>query len=146
MPRQTDQANYQFPRRIRLGSINWTSGMGPRYRVLLAAGATKLTLNWDEMRIDAGNYLGLIKKAKNFTCALAPSALWNWDPAKIVKVFDGILSSMNCKLILQQVRWSLTHRKTFSVCQCYHQNNTSVNKLVSIHKPTNRGRLASILL
>ena len=91
MPRQTDQANYQFPDGFAL-EVSTDGGSTFTDIGIVAAGATA-TLNWDEMRIDAGNYLGLIKKAKNFTCALAPSALWNWDPAKIVKVFDGILSS-----------------------------------------------------
>ena len=91
MPRQTDQANYQFPDGFAL-EVSKDGGSTFTDIGIVAAGATA-TLNWDEMRIDAGNYLGLIKKAKNFTCALAPSALWNWDPAKIVKVFDGILSS-----------------------------------------------------
>ena len=91
MPRQTDQANYQFPDGFAL-EVSLNAGSTWDDIGIVAAGATA-TLNWDAVRIDAGNSLGLIKKAKNLTCALAPSALWNWDPAKIVKVFDGILSS-----------------------------------------------------
>ena len=91
MPRQTDQANYQFPDGFAL-EVSTDGGSTFTDIGIVAAGATA-TLNWDEMRIDAGNYLGLIKKAKNFTCALAPRALLIRDHAKIVKVFDGILSS-----------------------------------------------------
>ena len=91
MPRQTDQANYQFPDGFKL-EVSVDDGANFTDIGIVAAGATA-TLNWDEMRIDAGNYQGLIKKAKNFTCALAPSALWNWDPAVIAKVFDGLLTS-----------------------------------------------------
>ncbi len=90
MPRQTDQANYQFPDGFQL-EVSTDNGATWTDIGIVAAGATA-TLNWDEIRLDAGNYKDLIKKAKNFTCALAPSALWNWDPATIVKVFDGILT------------------------------------------------------
>ena len=90
MPRQTDQANYQFPDGFQL-EVSKDDGSTWTDVGIVAAGATA-TLNWDEIRLDAGNYKDLIKKAKNFTCALAPSALWNWDPAAIVEVFDGILT------------------------------------------------------
>ena len=91
MPRQTDQANYQFADGFAL-EVSLDEGSTWTDIGIVAGGATA-TLNWDEMRIDAGNYLGLIKKAKNFTCALAPSALWNWDPAKLAIVFDGLFTN-----------------------------------------------------
>ena len=91
MPNQTDQKNYQFPDGFAL-EVSLNAGSTWDDIGIVAAGATA-TLNWDEVRIDAGNFKGLIKKTKNHTCALAPSALWNWDPAKLVKVFDGLLSS-----------------------------------------------------
>jgi hypothetical protein len=91
MPRQTSNTNYQFPDGFALevstdgGSI-WTD-VG-----IVAAGATA-TLNWDQVLIDAGNYEQLIKRAKNFTMQLSPSALWNWTAEAISTVFSGILSS-----------------------------------------------------
>lgn len=91
MPRQTAQTNYQFPDGFAL-EISTNSGSSWTDVGIVAAGAT-VTINWDKIEVDAGNYLGLIRKAKNFTVALAPSAIWNWDPAVIAKLFTGILTS-----------------------------------------------------
>jgi hypothetical protein len=53
------------------------------------AGGAVATFNWEPFALDAGNYEGLIDYLRNPTVALAPSALWNWDPAVIAEVFGG---------------------------------------------------------
>jgi hypothetical protein len=90
MSRQTDHKNYLFPDGFQL-EISTDDGSTWTDIGIVAAGATA-TLNWDDFRIDAGNYTKLVNRARNFTCALAPSALWNWDPDAIAKVFDGIFT------------------------------------------------------
>ncbi len=53
MPRQTDQANYQFPDGFKL-EVSTDDGANFTDIGIVAAGATA-TLNWDEMRMDAEN-------------------------------------------------------------------------------------------
>lgn len=93
MPRQTNQKSIQIPDGFRLEiSTDGTTGAVWKDVGVLAGGATA-TLNWDEFYLDAGNYEGLVDKAKNFTFALAPTAVWNWDADVIAALFPGILKS-----------------------------------------------------
>lgn len=93
MPRQTAETNYQFPDGFKLEiSTDGTTGSTWEDVGIVSAGATA-SFSWDKINIDAGNYKQLIRQVKNFKIALAPSALWNWDPAVIAHLFPGILSS-----------------------------------------------------
>lgn len=91
MPRQTSTTNYQFPDGFALeistdGGSNWTD-------VGIVAGGANATLNFDTVIMDAGNYEQVVKRAKNFTLQLSPSALWNWTATAISTVFNGIFST-----------------------------------------------------
>ncbi len=93
MPRQTNEKSIQIPDGFRLEiSTDGTTGSAWDDVGVLAGGATA-TLNWDEFYLDAGNYEGLVDKAKNFTFSLAPTPVWNWDADVIAHLFPGILSS-----------------------------------------------------
>ena len=93
MPRQTNEKNLIFPDGFKLEiSTDGTTGSAWQDVGVLAGGAT-LTFNWDEFYLDAGNYEGLVDKAINPTVALAPSAVWNWDPAVIKALFPGFFTS-----------------------------------------------------
>lgn len=82
MPNQTSAKTYQFPDGFRL-SID--SGNGFEDLGLLEGGAVG-TLSWDIERLDAGNYHGLNKRAKNHTFQLAPSPLWNFSLRTLNKI------------------------------------------------------------
>lgn len=86
MPRQTASKEYIFPDGFQL-AVNIGDGFED---VGLVAGGATGTLNWDEMRLDGGNYLNVIKKAKNFRFQLSPSAIWNWDLSIFNKLFGGV--------------------------------------------------------
>lgn len=58
---------------------------------VISAGAD-VTFNWTDLSIDAGNYEGLEDLAIDQVVAVAPSPLWNWDPAVIAAVFPGFLA------------------------------------------------------
>ena len=93
MPRQTNEKNLIFPDGFKLEiSTDGTTGAVWKDVGVLAGGAT-LTFNWDEFYLDAGNYEGLVDKAINPTVALAPSAVWNFDPAVIKALFPGFFTS-----------------------------------------------------
>ncbi len=93
MPRQTNEKNLIFPDGFKLEiSTDGTTGSAWKDVGVLAGGAN-LTFNWDEFYLDAGNYEGLVDKAINPTVALAPSAVWNWDPAVIKALFPGFFTS-----------------------------------------------------
>ena len=94
MPRQTNEtSNIQFPDGFKLEiSTDGTTGSTWEEVGVLAGGATA-TMNWTEYHIDAGNYVDLVDKAKDPTIALAPSAVWNFDPAVIAHLFPGFLTS-----------------------------------------------------
>lgn len=90
MPRQTGQTNAVFPDGFRLEiSTDGTTGAVWEEVGILAGGATA-TLTWDDYYLDAGNYEGLVDKAKNPVFAVAPSAVWNWDAAVIQNLFPGL--------------------------------------------------------
>lgn len=89
MPRQTDQANYQFPDGFKL-EISTDSGSTWTDIGIIEDGANA-TLNWDVFRVDAGNYRKLINYARNISMALAPSPVMNWDATVIAKLFPGVL-------------------------------------------------------
>lgn len=82
MPNQTTAKTFQFPDGFRL-SID--SGNGFDDLGLVEAGATG-TLNWDIERLDAGNYHGILKRAKNHTFQLAPTPLWNFSLRTLNKI------------------------------------------------------------
>jgi len=93
MPRQTDQINAQFPDGFKL-EISTDGTTGSTWEdVGVIAGGANLTFTWDDYYLDAGNYEGLVNKAKNPTFAIAPSAIWNWDPAVIANLFPGIMTN-----------------------------------------------------
>jgi hypothetical protein len=86
MPRQTASKQYIFP-----DGFQFAVDIGDGFEdVGLVAGGATGTLNWDEMRLDGGNYLNVIKKAKNFRFQLSPSAIWNWDLSIFNKLFGGV--------------------------------------------------------
>jgi hypothetical protein len=85
MPRQTASKEYIFPDGFQF-AVNVGDGFED---VGLVAGGATGTLTWDEMRLDGGNYLNVIKKAKNFRFQLSPSAIWNWDLSIFNKLFGG---------------------------------------------------------
>lgn len=86
MPRQTASKSYIFPDGFQL-AVNVGDGFED---VGLVAGGATGTLSWDNMVLDGGNYKDVIKKARNFSFQLAPSAIWNWD----LRVFDKILGGV----------------------------------------------------
>lgn len=56
-------------------------------------GGATITFNWDEMKIDGGNYRGLVRKYINPTIALAPSNLVEFNPDKLLACFPGFMAS-----------------------------------------------------
>lgn len=89
MPRQTNEKSIQIPDGFQLAIDN---GKGFEDVGILAGGATA-TLSWNDFYLDAGNYEELIDKSKNLSVTLAPSALWNFNPQVIAKVFPGVLKA-----------------------------------------------------
>lgn len=89
MPRQTNEKSIQIPDGFQFAI---DSGKGFEDVGILAGGATA-TLSWDEFYMDAGNYEALIDRAKNLSMAVAPSALWNFNPQVIAKLFPGVLKA-----------------------------------------------------
>ena len=88
MPRQTNQTSgIQFPDGFNLAI---DSGDGFEDVGLLEGGGTA-TMSWDDFYYDAGNYEGLVDKAKNPMFTISPSALLNWEPATIARCFPGIM-------------------------------------------------------
>ncbi len=87
MGRQTDQKNMVFPDGFKM---EIDPGTGYVDVGILEGGATA-TFNWDTFYLDAGNYEGLVDKARNPRVALAPSNVWNWDPSVIELLFPGFL-------------------------------------------------------
>ena len=85
MPRQTNEKSIIFPDGFKFGI---DTGDGFEDVGILAGGAT-CTFNWDDFSLDAGNYEQLLDYAKNPTVALAPSAIWNWNPSVINKLMLG---------------------------------------------------------
>ena len=85
MPRQTNKKSIIFPDGFKFGI---DIGDGFEDVGILAGGAT-CTFNWDDFSLDAGNYEQLLDYAKNPTVALAPSAIWNWNPSVINKLMLG---------------------------------------------------------
>lgn len=92
MPRQTAApTGLIFPDGFRL-SISTDSGSTFSDLGALQGGGTA-TFNWDEFRIDAGNYRALVDKYINPTIALAPSPVLDFNPATVVKLFPGFMTS-----------------------------------------------------
>ena len=89
MPRQTAEKSIIFPDGFKF-SIDTGDGFED---VGLLSGGSTATFNYDEFDLDAGNYEDLLSYAKNPTVALAPSAVWNWDPAVIKALFPGFFTS-----------------------------------------------------
>ncbi len=73
-------------------STDGTTGSAFQEIGLMEAGVS-VTLNWDQVQIDAGNYKELKKFITNPTVQMSPSALWDWDPAVIVALFPGFMKS-----------------------------------------------------
>jgi len=89
MPRQTNEKRIRFPDGFKMGI---DSGNGFEDVGVLAGGATA-TLSWTDFHYDAGNYVDLVDKSKDPTVVLAPSAILNFNPATIAKLFPGFLAS-----------------------------------------------------
>ena len=88
MPRQTDQVSkIVFPDGF---AFAIDSGSGFEQIGVMAGGATA-TLGWTDYYYDAGNYEGLIDRAKNPMFTVSPSAILNWDPAVIARLFPGMM-------------------------------------------------------
>lgn len=93
MPRQTNEKNLTFPDGFRLEiSTDGTTGSAWEDVGVLNGGA-QVTFNWDDFYMDAGNYDGLVDKAKNPRVALSPSAVLNFDAAVIGNLFPGMFST-----------------------------------------------------
>lgn len=90
MPRQTGEKKILFPDGFRL-EIKPEGGDFKDVGVL--AGGGVFTYNWEERKIDAGNYEGLVDEAYRPTVNFAPSAIWNFDPEVIASLFPGFLEA-----------------------------------------------------
>ena len=88
MPRQTAEKSIIFPDGFQFAI---DVGQGFEDIGIIAGGAT-CTLSYDEFDLDAGNYEDLLSYAKNPTIALAPSAIWNWNPLIIKKLMMGFMN------------------------------------------------------
>ena len=91
MPRQTNAKRIIFPDGFKLeikpeGSQDFKD-------VGVLAGGGVMTYNWEERKIDAGNYKALVDEAFNPTVAFAPSAILNFDPEVIAVLFPGFLEA-----------------------------------------------------
>lgn len=91
MPRQTAVRSLQFPDGFKM-EISADSGSTWEDVGVLAGGA-QATFNWDQQLIDAGNVKELVNDLKNMSVALAPSALWSWNPDIITKIWAGVFTS-----------------------------------------------------
>lgn len=91
MPRQTAEKSIIFPDGFKF-SIDTGDGFED---VGLLSGGSTATFNYDEFDLDAGNYEDLLSYAKNPTVALAPSAIWNWNPSVIAKLMTGFAKVSN---------------------------------------------------
>lgn len=113
MPRQTASKQYIFPDGFQL-AVNIGDGFED---VGLVAGGATGTLNWDEMILDGGNYKDVIKKIKNFSFQLSPSAIWNWDLSIFDKILGGVTEMSAGDLVntpnhvtdLRSASYRLTH-------------------------------------
>lgn len=56
-------------------------------------GGATITFNWDERKLDGGNYVALLDEYVNPTIALAPSNLMEFKPENILAVFGGFMTS-----------------------------------------------------
>ena len=91
MPRQTTSPKALiFPDGFRL-SISTDGTTFSDLGALMGGGTA--TFNWDEFRIDGGNYRALVDKFINPTIALAPSEILDFDPATVVQLFPGFMKS-----------------------------------------------------
>lgn len=90
MPRQTNQVSkIVFPDGFAF-AIDSGSGFE---QIGVMSGGAQATLGWTDYYYDAGNYEGLIDKAKNPMFTVSPSAILNWDPAVIARLFPGMMTS-----------------------------------------------------
>ena len=113
MPRQTNKKQILFPDGFRFevkvdGDQDFTD-------VGVLAGGGVFTYNWEERKIDAGNYKTLVDEAFNPTVAFAPSAVLNWDPEVIAKLFPGFLEdsvSSGGAYVGEEVNYAGTERFT----------------------------------
>jgi len=91
MPRQTNAKRIIFPDGFKL-EIK-PNGAQDFKDVGVLAGGGVMTYNWEERKIDAGNYKALVDEAFNPTVAFAPSAILNFDPEVIATLFPGFLEA-----------------------------------------------------
>jgi len=94
MPRQTPGiSSIQFPDGFRIEvSTDGTTGAVWQDLGVIEAGGTA-TLNWTDFEVDAGNYEGLVDKARDPRVSLSTSPLLNWDASVIAAAFPGFLST-----------------------------------------------------
>jgi hypothetical protein len=88
MARQTSVKKYMLPDGVNL-SIS-TDALATWADLGLLSAGVVLTHNWEEELIDAGNAKNILKKIKNQTLSVAPSALWSQDTAIYEKLGGGI--------------------------------------------------------
>jgi hypothetical protein len=88
MARQTSKKQYMLPDGVNL-SIS-TDALATWADMGLLAGGVVLTHNWEEELIDAGNAKKILKKIKNQTLGVAPSALWSQDTSIYEKLGGGV--------------------------------------------------------
>ena len=91
MPRQTNAKQILFPDGFRfelklLGDQDFTD-------VGVLEGGGLFTYNWEERKIDAGNYKNLVDEAIKPTVNFAPSPVLNFDPEVIAQLFPGFLEA-----------------------------------------------------
>ncbi len=92
MSRQTSEPTVLvFPDGFRM-SISTDNGTTFEDVGVLSSGGD-LVYNWDEFRVDAGNYRALVDKYINPTIALSPSEILDFDPANIARIFPGFMKT-----------------------------------------------------
>lgn len=90
--RQTPQpTKLIFPDGFRL-SISTDSGSTFTDLGALQGGGD-MVFNWDEFKIDGGNYRALVDNYINPTIAFSPSPVLDFNPANIAKLFTGFMTS-----------------------------------------------------
>lgn len=91
MPRQTSGNTFRFPDGFRM-EIQGPAPAATYEDVGILEGGGEVTVNWDDWELDAGNYEQLFTYAHNFTVAVAPTNLWNFDDDALEAVFEGVLA------------------------------------------------------
>lgn len=87
MPRQTSKAPMQI---IMPDGFKFCIDTGQGFEdVGVLAGGSTCTFNYDDVVVDGGNYESFMDYTTNHTVALAPSAIWNFNPYILKKLMGS---------------------------------------------------------